>query len=153
LDPDRVGTADPPEVEQRQRPGMDPATLRAARTGPHTEYDRVVFEFDGDLPGYRIEQANPPIRECGSGQVVSVAGQGWIRVRLEPARAHEVVEGAARATIGNRNRTLDHSRLVQLVMTCDYEGRVEWVLGLRSPGRYQAQELSNPARLVVDVLD
>jgi hypothetical protein len=139
-------------IQQRRRSGMSPATLRDVRTAAHEDFDRVVLEFEGGIPGYHIEYVDRPIRECGSGHAVPVAGQGWLRVRMEPARAHEFMGESARSSITNRNRSLDYFALQQLVLTCDFEAQVEWVLGVRSPNRYRVLELSQPARLVVDVL-
>jgi hypothetical protein len=129
-------------VQQRQRPGPETVALRATRIGPQTGFDRVVFEFEGTVPGYRIEYVDQPIRECGTGRAVQVAGQGWLRVRIDPAQA----------TVGDFNRTVDHTVLQQLVKTCNSAGQVEWVLGLRAPNRYRTLVLGEPARLVVDVL-
>jgi hypothetical protein len=139
-------------VEQRERGGIAPATLRAVRSATHEEFDRIVFEFEGGMPGHHIEYVDRPIRECGSGRTVSVAGQGWLRVRLDPARAHEFVGETARTTVADRDRTLDMAVVRQLTLTCDFEAQVEWVLGMSSPNRYRVLELREPSRLVVDVL-
>jgi hypothetical protein len=137
-------------VEQRQR-GGSPSTLRSVRTAEHDGFDRVVFEFEGAIPGYHIEYVDRPVRECGSGRTMQVAGQGWLRVRLEPARAHEVVDGFAQVTVASRNRTLDHGIVQQLVLTCDFEGQVEWVAGVAAPNPYRLLQLGEPSRLVVDI--
>jgi hypothetical protein len=149
----------PGPVEERERPGIAPVVLRDVRSAAHQGFDRVVFEFDGATPpGYRIEPAARPVRECGSGEAVQVAGDQVLRVRFEPARAHEFVGETARATVTNRSRTLDHPVLRQLTLICDFEAQVEWALGLASPEgaaarpRYRALELSEPARLVIDLL-
>jgi hypothetical protein len=72
-------------------------------------------------------------------------------VRLEPARAHEVVDGFAQVTVASRNRTLDHGIVQQLVLTCDFEGQVEWVAGVAAPNPYRLLQLGEPSRLVVDI--
>lgn len=136
-------------VTEQRRPGVEMTTLRAVSTGEQAGFDRVVFTFDGTaLPGYRVEYVGRPIRQCGSGNAVDVPGQGWLRVRFEPSRAHD---DAGNATITDRNRAPGLSNLVALRLTCDFEGQVEWVLGLNSPEPYRVLELSNPARIVVDV--
>jgi hypothetical protein len=137
-------------IEQRQRSGS-PSTLRSVRSAEHDGFDRVVFEFEGAIPGYHIEYIDRPVLECGSGRTIQVAGQGWLRVHLEPARAHEVVDGFAQVTVASRNRTLDHGIVQQLVLTCDFEGQVEWVAGVAAPNQYRLLQLSEPSRLVVDI--
>ncbi|MBA4160348.1 MAG: hypothetical protein H0X65_23245 [Gemmatimonadetes bacterium] len=139
------------QTEQRERPGQGAVTLRDVRTARHEEFDRIVFEFDGGMPGHRVEYSTAAVRECGSGRAVQVAGEGRLRVRLEPARAHEFVGEQSRVTVANRNRSLDYAVVRQLTLTCDFEAQVEWVLGVTAPNRFRVLELSEPARLVVDV--
>ena len=55
------------------------------------------------------------------------------------------------ATVNERERRLSLPILKELESTCDFEAHVTWVLGMASPNRYRVQELSNPARLIVDV--
>jgi hypothetical protein len=140
-------------ITAQSRSTMEPAILRDVRSAAHDEFDRVVFDFGGGrVPGYHIEYIDRPVRQCGSGEPMQVAGDGWLRVRLEPARAHEFRDDTlVTVTVTDRNRTLTLDNLRQLVLTCDFEAQVEWVLGVRSPARYRVMELANPARLVVDV--
>lgn len=134
---------------ERKRPNLAPAVLRAIRTGRHRGFDRVVFEFRGSaVPGYRIEYVDRPVRQCGSGDAVAVAGDAYLRVSLSPAQAHT---DAGRPTIGFRERRLRLPVIKELQSTCDFEAEVEWVIGLSSPNRYRVMELSNPRRLVIDI--
>lgn len=134
---------------EKRKPGLAPAILGQIRTGRHKSFDRVVFEFRGStVPGYHVEYIDRPVRACGSGDVVKVAGDGWLSIRLTPAQAHT---DAGKPTIGYRERRLRLPVLKELQSTCDFEGEVEWVLGVSSPNRYRVMELSNPARLVIDI--
>lgn len=136
-------------VVQRTREGLRPVVLREIRTARHERWDRVVFEFEGkEVPGYHLEYVERPVRRCGSGEVAEVAGEGWLEVRLTPARAHTE---QGRATVQNRERALDYPVLRELEVTCDFEADVTVVLGVASPNPYRVLELSDPARLVVDV--
>jgi hypothetical protein len=133
----------------KPRPGAKPAVLRDVRAARHEHFDRVVFEFEGDaLPGYHVEYIDKPVRQCGSGDVVDVAGQGFLAVRTTPADAHDA---AGKATVPFRERKLKLGVLEEIERTCDFEGEVTWVLGVSSPNRYRVLELTKPARLVVDV--
>ncbi len=111
-------------------------------------YDRVIFEFDRAVPSYTAEYVDKPIRDCGAGNVIPVAGDAWLRVSFAPAQAHTE---AGQATVTQRNRMLNYANLRQLVSVCDFEGNVEWVLGTGRPSRFRATELNNPPRLVLDV--
>lgn len=131
------------------RPEAKPAVLRDVRLGDHEGFQRVVFDFGEDpVPGYHLEYVDKPVRQCGSGHVVEVAGDGWLRVRFTPADAH-TPEGEP--TVVERDRRFATGNVRQLVLLCDFEAQVEWVVGVGSPNRYRVIELSSPNRLVVDV--
>lgn len=132
----------------KKRDTQAPSRLVDVRSARHDGFDRVVFEFDGLVPGYHLEYVDKPVRRCGSGDPTAVAGDGWLEVRLTPADAHDT-EG--KALIASRERKLDHAVLKELEQTCDFEAHVTWVLGLASPNHFRVLELSSPARLVVDV--
>jgi hypothetical protein len=132
----------------KKRDTQAPARLIDVRSARHAGFDRVVFEFDGSVPGYHLEYVDKPVRRCGSGDPTAVAGDAWLEVRLTPADAHDT-EG--KALIAVRERSLDHAVLKELEQTCDFEAHVTWVLGLGSPNHFRVLELSAPPRLVVDV--
>lgn len=135
-------------IVDREASGGGVAVLRGVRTGQHADFDRVVFEFEGERPGYHVEYVDRPVRACGSGDVVEVAGDGWLEVRMEPASAHT---DAGEPTIPFRERRLSYPVLLELQITCDFEATVTWVLGVGSPNRYQVMELTDPTRLVINV--
>jgi hypothetical protein len=136
-------------IIEKKRPGSEPVVLKAVRTGKHDLFDRVVFEFAGnDIPGYHVEYIDKPVRDCGAGEVVPLAGQGFLLVKLQPAQAHTE---AGVATIQNRQQTPGLPIIKELKLICDFEAEVQWALGLSSPNRYRVVELSHPARLVIDI--
>jgi hypothetical protein len=122
--------------------------LVAVRTGAHDSFDRIVFEFDEQVPGYHVEYIDKPVRKCGSGDVTQVAGDGWLEIRIYPANAHNE-EG--RPTVAERERMPNLVVLSELELTCDFEAVVTWVFGVKTPNQYQVRELHSPPRLVVDV--
>lgn len=134
---------------EKKTPGLQPVVLKAVRTGKHESFDRVVFEFAGNvIPGYHVEYIDKPVRDCGAGEVVPLAGEGFLLVKLQPAQAHTE---AGVATIQNRQQTPGLPIIKELKLICDFEADVQWVFGLSSPNRYRILELSNPARLVIDI--
>lgn len=139
-------TAGVVEVEPDERGA---SVLRAVRAAQHDGFERVVFEFsEGPVPGYRIAYVDRPARQCGSGEPVALAGDGWLEVRFSPARAHTE---AGRPTITVRERTPSLPLLHEMKLTCDFEAVVTWVLGLATPNRFRAFTLDDPPRVVVDV--
>jgi len=133
----------------RARRGTRPVILRAVRVAPHPAYDRVVFEFAGDsAPGYHVEYADRPIRRCGSGDTVSVMGTGYLVVRFEPAQMHDE---RGNPTVARREWTPRLRAANEIKLVCDFEGQVEWVVGLPARRRYRVLETAAPARVIVDV--
>lgn len=133
--------------EERQVTGA--ALLRELRTARHEDFDRIVLDFGADdVPGYRISYIDRPVRQCGSGDEVPIAGDGWLSITVEPANAHTE---AGEATVRERERTPRLPVLLELEMICDFEAVVEVVAGVASPERYRAFVLPSPNRLVVDI--
>jgi hypothetical protein len=141
-----VGTTEP---THRARSAPPVAILSEVRAAEHAEYDRVVFEFAAaPLPGYHVEYATGPVYQCGSGDEVNVPDAAKLVVRLDPARAHD---DSGNVTIADRQRMLALPALKRLLIICDFEAQVEWVLGVAARTPYRVSELSGPPRLVLDV--
>ena len=125
------------------------AMLTAVRTAAHPGFERITFEFDSaGLPPYHIEYVDTPVRACGSGEPVSIAGDAWLEVRFNGANAH-TEQGAP--TVPERDRKLTLPILRQLTSTCDFEAEVIWVAGLATPARYRVLILGSPARIAIDL--
>ena len=144
-DPDTGWTAG---VSRKQ--GSRVATLREVRTASHPEYDRIVYEFSGGLPGYHIEYVDRPVRQCGSGDTVPLPGDAWLSMRFEPANAH-TEEGQPTVLERQREWSDAKANLKALKLICDFEAQTEWVAGVGYPGRYRVLELTGPARIAIDV--
>jgi len=124
-------------------------TLRAMRVGRNAGFDRLVLDFGSDpAPSYEVEYVDAPVRSCGSGDATPVAGQGWLRIRLRAARAHD---GAGKATVTNREISTTMPVLREVEMICDFEGQVEIVMGVQTPNPYRVLVEPSPNRLIVDV--
>ena len=140
------GTRGPVEQERTDQPA---AILVDVRTGHHEGFDRVVFEFDIAIPGYRIEYVQSPITACGSGLTVTIAGDAFLQVRMTPAAAHD---GQGNVTVDTTELTPGLPAILEVESTCDFEGEVTWVVGLNEEVDFSVFELSDPPRLVIDVL-
>lgn len=134
---------------RRSRPGPPTAQLTSVRVTRDSGFDRVVFEFaDSVLPGYLIEYPEEPMRRCGSGDEVQLAGPGRMMVRLEPAQAHDE---RGNSTIPTREWAPQQPVVREMKLVCDFEGQVEWAIGLAAPRHYRVIEVAPSARIVVDV--
>jgi hypothetical protein len=125
------------------------AILRDVRVDAHEGFDRLVFDFGArSMPNYEVQYVASPQHQCGSGEEVRLEGGAWLSVKLQPAQAHD---DAGAATVAERDRAPALPAVRQLRLTCDFEGQVEWIAGLRSQQGYRVMMLQQPNRLVVDV--
>jgi hypothetical protein len=134
--------------------GSETALLERIALGRHEGYDRVVFQFTNNLPGYRVEYVQRPLKEDGSGNPVSVAGNAVVVVRMEPASGFDLntaegvlvykgpkrIDGASAGT----------SVVRQLVRTGDFEAVLSWAIGLTDKVDFRVTTAASPARLIVD---
>lgn len=137
------------DAREAGTPGGPPRTLRGMRVGRNAGFDRLVLDFGDDpVPAYRVEYADSPPRQCGSGDAAQVAGQGWLVVRLRSAQAHDA---AGRATVRERQIVATTPVLREAEIICDFEGEVEIALGVQIPNPYRVLIVPTPNRLIVDV--
>lgn len=129
--------------------GANASILRGMRVGLNTGFDRLVLDFgDSPVPPYQIEYVDSPMRQCGSGDPVQVAGQGWLVVRLRSAQAHD---DAGRATVRDRRIIPTTPLLRHVEIICDFEAQVEVVMGVQAPNPFRVLVVPTPNRLIVDV--
>jgi hypothetical protein len=127
------------------------ATLTEVRTAARAGgFDRLVFEFDGRVPGYTIEYSARPA-ECGSGRPAEVSGNAFLVIDLRPAQAHEARGEQQISSIAERDLRLGYDAVRHLLLICDFEATVAWAAGIDKRRPYRAFVLDNPPRLVVDV--
>ena len=146
--PFRAATA----IAEQRREGR-PTMLAGVRFSQEAQagqgFDRIVFSFAGDsAAGYHVAYTDKPVRRCGSGQPVTVAGSAHLVVRLEPAQAHE---GHGDLTPAPRTLAVQLPVVKDLKLVCDFEGQLEWVLGLAGKRPFRVTELSGPPRIAIDV--
>ena len=112
--------------------------LYIARYG---NYDGVTFEFAGaEVPSYRGEYVDGPIRTCGSGEVLPVGGEAWLSIKFTGAKAHT---DDGESTIDDMTLPRDVAVLKDFKVVCDIEGRLELVFGISARNKYQVTKLSD----------
>ena len=124
--------------------------LTGIRVSHQVGFDRVVFDFRGRAPGYRVGYVSRPVLEDASGREVQVAGSAVLRVHLEhasdgDASGHSTYAGA------NDLRPDSTTNVVELVRAGGFEAVLTWVMGLKQQAPFRVQTLAGPPRLVVDV--
>lgn len=130
------------------------ALLTRVAIGRHNGFDRVVFEFRDDLPGYRIEYVEGPLSEDGSGNPVQLEGSAYLVVRMEPASGFDlsVPEGELVYT-GPRRLSGPQAGAVivrEVVRTGDFEAVLTWAIGVDGRAPFRVLTLEEPSRLVID---
>jgi hypothetical protein len=122
------------------------AYIDAVRVGTHTGYDRLTIEFKNGQPG-SIEirpQASTTFMRSPRGDTVKLAGKDGILVTIRGADAHTAYSGSTDFNTG-------FTGLLEVRQVQDFEGVVQWGLGLSTTPCYSAVILTNPTRLVIDI--
>lgn len=170
--PSPTATAPTPATTAPEPGGIDP--LEGAGTEPvtaehqgeaialhnrvavarHQGYDRVVFQFRNELPGYRVEYVEPPLFEDGSGDPVKAAGSAFVVVRMERASGFDVETGEGELVYTGLRRITGAqagtSTVQEVVRTGDFEAVLTWAVGLGDRVDFRVSTLESPARLVID---
>jgi hypothetical protein len=134
--------------------GTEITLLDRIAIGRHEGYDRVVFQFQNGLPGYRIEYVQPPLKEDGSGNPVSVQGNAIVLVRMDPASGFDLNTGEGVMVYKGPKRidasSAGTSVVQELVRTGDFEAVLSWAIGLSDKVDFLVRTATSPARLIVD---
>ncbi|MBI2912977.1 MAG: hypothetical protein HYY03_03560 [Chloroflexi bacterium] len=144
------GTRGPVEASPSPNLPLGGALLVDVRAARHEGFDRIVFEFQGGLPGYRIEYVQPPILGDASGLPITIEGAAFLRARFRSAAAHDPDTGAQTYT-GPRELSPGLPSLVEAQETGDFEAILTWVLGLTEEADFQVYDLQDPYRIAIDV--
>lgn len=127
-------------------------TVHTAVTVADDTTASIGLQFRGDaVPSYYIGYTGAQVQQCGSGEPVHVTGAALLHIRLTPTDAHEFVGEAAVTTIADRRRRLTGPLVRELVMICDFEGQVEWVVGLERTAAFRVREDSASRTLIVEL--
>jgi hypothetical protein len=118
----------------------------AVRAGTHPGYDRLTLEFQSGHPtglGAQ-EQGSATFTQGASGQKVTLDGSASILVTIQHADEHTAYSGPIDFKTG-------YSVLLEARQVQDFEGTVQWGLGLSKSACYRTFFLENPTRLVIDI--
>ena len=114
---------------------------------PETQpgYDRLTIEFASGHPtGLSLSEQGSTFTQGGSGLPITLDGSAGILVTIRGADEHSDYSGPLDFHTGYP--VLLEARQVQ-----DFEGTVQWGLGLSKSPCYRAFFITNPTRLVIDI--
>lgn len=126
-----------------------PRLLRI-RSAPHTTegFDRIVFDFEGVLPGYAARYVDEVIADA-SGEPVDVPGRRFLQLTFRPAQAHN---DAGTESVTPRSMELEYPMMEGYAIVGDFEATLTVVIGLDDVVGYRIGELpGTPGRIYVDV--
>jgi hypothetical protein len=126
-----------------------PATplLVGVRTASHRHFDRVVWQFVGDVPEVRQAGYVPDLRGDGSGLPIRIAGSAILELSMtanghDPDTGTNTSPGRVVAGLGN---------VIEVVKAGDFEAVVSYGIGLAKKQPFHVFTLRNPSRVVLDV--
>ena len=140
------GTRGP--VERLGPPVPPVAVLFVVQAERLERFDRVLFVFQDNMPGYRIEYVEPPILADASGLPVEIAGEAFLQVRFSVAQGHDE---AGNTTVNVREFAPGLPSIVEAEQTGDFEGYVTWVIGLPEELDFRVSDLGDPFRVAIDI--
>lgn len=114
--------------------------------------DSVTFTFKKSgtaVPSCKVEYQPGPFTQDGSGAPVTVAGSAFVSVRCEPAYGYDFESGTTTYT-GPKQITPTGTRHVrEVVETGDFEGVLNWVIGLDARRSFAITAGGTPTRQLV----
>ncbi len=129
-----------------RRDDMVPALVTGVRAARHDGFDRVVVDFEGDIPGYTVRWKSKVETE-GAGKPIDLKGGQALHVMLIPAVAH--TEAGEPTWTGTSAEPL--TAITGIVSTGDFEGHVGIALISERTRTFRVKEYTGPSRLVIDV--
>ena len=115
---------------------------------------RIVYEFKDAVPGYKVAYADAPFEECGSGAEVDTStwdATAFLDVRLEPSGGPDLEGEGEPYYKGPRDIAVDGAVLKHMKVICDFEGVVEWIVGVDAEHPFDVNTFEDPPRLVIDI--
>ena len=127
--------------------------VKAVRADKHMKYDRVVFEFTGPMPNYRIEYLKSHFYEGEAGRVrIRSAGNAFIQIEMFTIPTSEEQLKFTEAKGFRPKGRLPMPTVKSVTDQGLFEGFYDFVIGVSSRTKsFRISEMSNPSRLVVDL--
>jgi hypothetical protein len=121
------------------------AYVDAVRTGTHAGYDRITIEFQNGLPGdiQIATQNNATFTQNASGRQIVLQGSAGLLITMDGADEHTHYSGPV-------DFKTNYPVLLETQQVQDFEGFVQWGVGLSRGACYRAFLLESPLRLVID---
>jgi hypothetical protein len=138
-------------VSRDQAPASENTYVKTVRAAKQKDLDRLVFEFEGAFPHYRIEYLKSHFYDSEGGRKrIRTPGRAFLMVTLLQVSADEKQVGLLQAKGFLPKGNL---RLPSLWSIDDkelFEGTYDFVAGVSARKPFRVTELRNSSRLVID---
>jgi hypothetical protein len=124
------------------------ASFREMRVAKQKGFDRVVFEFAENVPNYNVHFEKPPITNYG-GDDLKMSGKAFVVVQFHLVSYPEDADTSKIVLEIPRNK-LSVPVVTEIKNSEWFEGYLSFAIGLKRRTPFRVQQLSNPARLVID---
>lgn len=130
------------------------ALLTDVRVAALAGFDRIVFEFEDAIPDWQVRYVDPPIVEDPTADVLAVDGDAFLAFTMAPSSAFDLSQVPLRQTYTGPNRIQGPvgSLVEELVKTGDFEAVMSWVAGLGDKVPFGVTTMSDPPRLIIDIV-
>jgi hypothetical protein len=115
----------------------------AVRFSGQGDYDRIELEFDGTVPSYDISPHGTTFDLSPSEENTTLAGTSALLVKIQP---QDWLSYAGPERSGAALTFLQEARMVE-----NFEGVMQWGLGVAGSPCIRVSTLTEPSRLVIDV--
>ena len=125
--------------------------VKKVTAAKHKDFDRVVFEFEKQLPNYRVEYLKSHFYDGEAERMrIRSAGNSFVQIEFLTIPTSEEQMKFTEAK-GFRPKGRLRMPTVQSVTDMGlFEGFYDFVIGVGSRQPFRVIELSNPARLAID---
>jgi hypothetical protein len=130
--------------------GMSSLVGREIRTGAHPCFERVVLELQGtgEMPGYRVQYVDDPVKLSPSDMEVDIAGDATLVLSVAAWMTTMEGEGydGPDQIVPTNVEHIEELRLIE-----NFEGMHQWAIGLDRERPFSVTTLNDPPRIVVDI--
>lgn len=132
----------------RENMNGDRATLKKVKFARHKGFDRLVFEFEGKLPGYVVYYNENLAEECWRG--LQISNKSFLIARF--FLVSNAGETAATPVYFDLSRAQIKSNILREVVNGDcWTGDEIFAADTKKRTAFRVLHLSNPTRIVIDL--
>lgn len=132
-------------------PARESSYIKTVRAAKNRSFDRVVFEFQGPMPNYRIDYLKSRIYENEDGRHrIRLPGNVFVQLNFFVIPFDDTQEKYTDAKNFVPKGNLAMRSLMSVKDETIFEGYYDFLVGVRAKVPFRVTELSNPSRLVID---